>query len=126
MKNKKIKIIALILCISIFSTGILVSAMNRKFAYDFTHYIEGRVYYGPNNKCKITLDVDSWGSDSFYIKQVEYHIFGSKTITSKTFYKKNGNKQTKTFTYVANRGYEYQFWKKQDGKRIIGTGKIEW
>lgn len=126
MKQYRIKIIAFILCVSIFSTGILAAAYSRYFAYDFSHHIEGYVYYASKDKCKPSVDVASWGSSSFYIKQVKWHVFSTTTVTSKTFYKSNGNKQSKTFNQEIGRPYQYQFWKAQDEKRIIGTGKIDW
>lgn len=99
-------------------------AFSRSFVYDFAHYLPSRVYNGKAQKIKISFNVSHWGSKSFVVKQVSNDIFFSKTYATKTINKKAGNKQTITFS---NHGScQYQFWKKEDGKRIQGTGKINW
>lgn len=99
-------------------------AFSRSFVFDFSHYLPSKVYKGNEKTIKINVDVSVWGSDSFYIKQVSNSLFSKKTYATKYIKKSSGNKQTVTFSN--NGSCQYQFWKKDDKKRIQGTGTIKW
>lgn len=120
-KKRLITLVALLVLALHFTSA---DAFTRNFVYDFTHHIPGPVYNGTKSKINISLKVTSWGSSSFTIKQVKSGIFSSTTYATKNIAKKNGNKQTISFSNHG--GCQYQFWKASDGKRIIGTGTIVW
>lgn len=121
--NKK-RFATLIVVSLILLFGTYAGAESRCFAYNFTHYLPGYVYYGKKDTIKITLTVDKWGSKEFTVKQVKNGIFSSKTYAKKKIQKKNGNKQTIKFSNHG--GCQYEFWKASDGKKIEGVGKIVW
>lgn len=123
-KFKKKRLFTLIVLLSILLLGSNASALSRCFSYDFSHYLPGYVYYGEKDTIKITLMVDSWGSNKFTVKQVKNGIFSSKTYAKKIIQRKNGNKQI--IKFKNHGGCQYEFWKSSDKKRIKGTGKIVW
>ena len=123
MKRKMRKMVTAVVLACMF-VGTYSMAFSRSFVYDFSHYLPSQVYNGKAERIKISLNVSHWGSNSFVIKQVSNGIFSSEVYATKTVKKKKGNKQVVYFNRHAS--CQYQFWKKQDGKRIQGTGKITW
>lgn len=118
--------IIIVLLVSIFVTTGVALAASRDFTYNFKHQITiSKISKATKNKATITCYTTSNKSKSktFTVEQYQKGVFSAKRVGKGTI---TCTKKGDSVTFSTKKGekYTYEFWKKQDGKAMLGSGRI--
>lgn len=100
----------------------------KNFTFDMTHQLTIGTYKSTRGWTDATVNMSSWGgATTFAIKVFDESLFNAPYLGEMTFTKSSAGSPYSDFIYTTTgHSYDYEIWKAQDGKRIIGSGSLEY
>ncbi|WP_409509190.1 hypothetical protein ACK2WG_16980 [Bacillus spizizenii] len=129
MKNKFLKTLGVLLVTLIMVAPIAAEAATKNFSFDIKHQLSIGSYTSTKGSVKATVNMSAWGGDNYFTIHIyKKNYFGSTLVTRLGFSKSSAGSPYVSETSAVTKGekYGYEIWKNQNGKRIKGTGTLDY
>ncbi|MBC1798309.1 hypothetical protein HCA55_16345 [Listeria booriae] len=128
MKKGKVIGISLIVFM-MFVPSLTVFAASKSFSFDMKHQLSIGSYKSTKTSVTGKVSMSNWGGDNYFTIHVyRKDLLSTKLMGKMTFSKSSAGSPYYSTLKGLTKGttYRYEIWKNQNGKRIVGTGNLDY